>query len=332
MTIKYNNVYIMDTYTVCGPYENDGPLSNYFDKKYEKELYFGEKSWEKAEVHLLKEANTNILKKNKIKEEDIDLLISGDLQNQISASDYMARDFNIPFIGIFEACSTISEGIILGSTFIEGKKAKKVIACTSSHNMVAEKQFRNPTEYGAPKKKTATFTSTGAASILLTNKKSKVKIESTTIGKVVDMGVTDVNHMGAVMAPAAGDVIYNHLKDTNRDPSYYDLILTGDLGIYGKNILRDYMLTKYNIELGNNYNDCGTLLYDLDKQPVLAGASGPVCSALVGFGYIYKEMLKGKYKKILLVPTGALFSPTFTFQKETIPGIANAISLEDVEK
>ncbi len=332
MTIKYNNVYIMDTYTVCGPYENDGPLSNYFDKKYEKELYFGEKSWEKAEVHLLKEANTNILKKNKIKEEDIDLLISGDLQNQISASDYMARDFNIPFIGIFEACSTISEGIILGSTFIEGKKAKKVIACTSSHNMVAEKQFRNPTEYGAPKKKTATFTSTGAASILLTNKKSKVKIESTTIGKVVDMGVTDVNHMGAVMAPAAGDVIYNHLKDTNRDPSYYDLILTGDLGIYGKNILREYMLTKYNIELGNNYNDCGTLLYDLDKQPVLAGASGPVCSALVGFGYIYKEMLKGKYKKVLLVPTGALFSPTFTFQKETIPGIANAISLEDVEK
>lgn len=332
MTIKYNNVYIMDTYTVCGPYENDGPLSNYFDKKYEKELYFGEKSWEKAEVHLLKEANTNILKKNKIKEEDIDLLISGDLQNQISASDYMARDFNIPFIGIFEACSTISEGIILGSTFIEGKKAKKVIACTSSHNMVAEKQFRNPTEYGAPKKKTATFTSTGAASILLTNKKSKVKIESTTIGKVVDMGVTDVNHMGAVMAPAAGDVIYNHLKDTNRDPSYYDLILTGDLGIYGKNILRDYMLAKYNIELGNNYNDCGTLLYDLDKQPVLAGASGPVCSALVGFGYIYKEMLKGKYKKVLLVPTGALFSPTFTFQKETIPGIANAISLEDVEK
>ena len=332
MTIKYNNVYIMDTYTVCGPYENDGPLSNYFDKKYEKELYFGEKSWEKAEVHLLKEANTNILKKNKIKEEDIDLLISGDLQNQISASDYMARDFNIPFIGIFEACSTISEGIILGSTFIEGKKAKKVIACTSSHNMVAEKQFRNPTEYGAPKKKTATFTSTGAASILLTNKKSKVKIESTTIGKVVDMGVTDVNHMGAVMAPAAGDVIYNHLKDTNRDPSYYDLILTGDLGIYGKNILRDYMLTKSNIELGNNYNDCGTLLYDLDKQPVLAGASGPVCSALVGFGYIYKEMLKGKYKKVLLVPTGALFSPTFTFQKETIPGIANAISLEDVEK
>lgn len=331
MTTKYNNVYIMDTYTVCGPYESDGPLSEYFDKKYEKELYFGEKTWEKAEVKLLKEANYNIIKNNNLKDEDIDLLISGDLQNQIAASDYMARDFDIPFMGIFEACSTISEGIIIGSTFIEGKKAKKVIISTSSHNMAAEKQFRNPTEYGAPKKKTATFTSTGGASVLLSNKKSKVRIESTTIGKVVDLGVTDVNHMGAVMAPAAGDVIYSHLKDTNRKVNYYDLILTGDLGMYGKNILRDYMLNKYSIKLEDNYDDCGTMIYDLDKQPVFAGASGPVCSALVTFGYIYKEMLKGKYKRVLLVPTGAVFSPTFTFQKESIPSIANAISMEVVE-
>ena len=331
MTTKYNNVYIEDTYTICGPYENDGPLSNYFDKKYEEDLYFGEKSFEKAEVHLLKEANINILKKNKLKDEDIDLLISGDLENQIAASDYMARNFNIPFMGIFEACSTIGEGIVIASTFIEGKKAKRVLVSTSSHNMASEKQFRNPTEYGTPKPKTATFTSTGGASILLTNKKNKIKVESTTIGKVMDLGTTDVNHMGAVMAPAAGEVIYRHLKDTDRDPSYYDLILTGDLGIYGKNILKDFMMTNYNIELGNNYNDCGTIIYDVDNQPVFAGASGPVCLALVGFGYIYKEMLKGKYKKVLLVPTGAIFSPTFTFQKESIPSIANAISLEAVE-
>ena len=237
MTIKYNNVFIEDAYTICGNYENDGPLSKYFDKKYEKDLYFGEKSWEQAEVHLLKEANTNILKKNKLKEEDIDLLISGDLQNQIAASNYMAREFNIPFLGIFEACSTSGEGLAIGSTYIEGGFAKRILVSTSSHNMAAEKQFRNPTEYGTPKPKTATFTSTGGVSILLSNKKSKVKVESSTIGKVVDMGTTDVNHMGAVMAPAAGDVIYNHLKDTKRDISYYDLILTGDLGIYGKDIL-----------------------------------------------------------------------------------------------
>ena len=331
MTTKYNNVFIEDTYTICGNYENDGPLSKYFDKRYEKDLYFGEKSWEKAEVHILKEANKSLMNKNKLKDEDIDLLISGDLQNQIAASDYMARSFNIPFMGIFEACATIGEGLIIGSNFIDSKNAKRVMVSTSSHNMVAEKQFRNPTEYGCPKPKTATFTATGAASILLSNKKSKVKIESSTIGKVVDLGVTDVNHMGAVMAPAAGDVIYNHLKDTKRSTDYYDLILTGDLGEYGKQILRDYMMTNYNIELKDNYNDCGTMIYDTQKQPVFAGASGPVCSALTVFGYIYKEMLKGKYKRVLVVPTGAVFSPTFTFQKESIPSMANAISLEVVQ-
>ena len=332
MTTKYNNVFIEDTYTICGNYENDGPLSKYFDKKYKKDLYFGEKSWEKAETHILKEASKSILEKNKLKDKDIDLLISGDLQNQIAASDYMARDFDIPFIGIYEACATSGEGIILASTFIESKMAKRAIVSTSSHNMVSEKQFRNPTEYGTPKPKTATFTTTGAGSLLLSNKKSKIKIESTTIGRVADLGITDVNHMGAVMAPAAGDVIYNHLKDTKRDIDYYDLILTGDLGIYGKNILKEYMMTKYNIKLKDNYNDCGTMIYDLDNQPVLAGGSGPVCSFLVVFGYIYKEMLKGKYKKVLIIPTGAIFSPTLVFQKESIPSIANAISLEVVEK
>ncbi len=331
MTTKYNNVYIEDTYTVCGNYENDGPLSEYFDLKHEKDLYFGEKTWEKAEVKLLKEAVDGIIDKKKIEEEDIDLLISGDLQNQIAASDYMARDYNIPFLGIFEACATSGEGLLIGSTFVESKNAKRVLVTTSSHNMVAEKQFRNPTEYGAPKHKTATFTATGAVAILLSNKKSKVRIESSTVGKVIDLGTTDVNHMGAVMAPAAGEVIYNHLKDTKRKPDYYDLILTGDLGIYGKDILKDYLMTNYNLDISSNYNDCGTMLYDIQKQPVFAGGSGPVCSGLVNFGYIYKEMLQGKFKKVLIVPTGAVFSPTFTFQKESIPSIANAISLEVVE-
>lgn len=331
MTTKYNNVYIEDAYTICGNYENDGPLSKYFDKKYEKDLYFGEKSWEKAEVHLQREAIGNLLEKNKLKSTDIDLLIAGDLQNQIAASDYTAREFDIPFLGIFEACATSGEAIVLASTFLESKMAKKVIIATSSHNTAAEKQFRNPTEYGTPKPKTATFTVTGGVSVLLTNKKSKIRVESSTIGKVKDLGITDVNHMGAVMAPAAGDVIYNHLKDTKRSASYYDLILTGDLGIYGKNILKDYLMTSYNIDISNNYNDCGTMIYDLDHQAVLAGGSGPVCSGLVNFGYIYKEMLKGKYKRVLIVPTGAIFSPTFVFQKESIPSIANAISLEVIE-
>lgn len=328
MTYKYNNVYIKDGYTIAGMYECNGPLKKYFDKKYDKDLYYGEKSFERAETKLLKDNIESILKKNKLKEKDIDLIVSGDLQNQISASNYAIRDFKIPFLGVYNACATSSEALIIASTFIESKKIKNALVSTVSHNTSAEKQFRNPVEYGAPKHKTATFTATGSASLLLTNEKTDIKVESSTIGKVMDLGQNDVNHMGAVMAPAAADTIYRHLVDLKRDIDYYDLILTGDLGIYGKSILIDYMKEKYNINLGKNYNDCGTMLYDIDEQPVFAGGSGPVCSALVNFGYVLKQMKLGKLKKVLIVPTGAIFSPTRIFQKETIPSIAHAVSLE----
>ena len=328
MTYKYNNVYVKDGYTIAGIYESEGPLRKYFDKKYDDDLYYGEKTFEKAESKLLEDNITNILRKNKIKEEDIDLIVSGDLQNQISATNYAVRNFNIPFLGVFNACATSSESIIIASTFIESKKIKNAIVATVSHNTSAEKQFRNPVEYGAPKHKTATFTATGSASLLLTNEKTDIRIESSTIGKAIDLGQSDVNHMGAVMAPAAADTIYRHLKDLKRDPDYYDLILTGDLGVYGKSILTKYLDKKYKIKLGKNYNDCGVMLYNLDEQPVFAGGSGPVCSALVNFGYILKQMKSGKLKRVLIVPTGAIFSPTRVFQKETIPAIAHAVSLE----
>lgn len=331
MTNKYNNVYIKDTYTIAGTYENDGPLSKYFDKIYPKDMHFGESTWEKAEIKLQSESIKQLLDNNKLQDKDINLLISGDLQNQITASSYAARNFGIPYLGIYNACSTSSEGLAIAANYIESKKANNIIVATSSHNMVAEKQFRNPTEYGSPKHKSATFTATGACSILLTSKKTNIKIESSTIGKIVDKGINDVNHMGAVMAPAAADTIYRHLHNTKRSPNYYDLILTGDLGIYGKDILINYLKQNYNLDISNNYNDCGTMLYNIKKQPVFAGGSGPVCSALVNFSYIYKEMVKKKIKKVLIVPTGALFSPTLVFQKETIPAIAHAIGIEVVE-
>ncbi len=328
MTIKYNNVYVKDAYTIAGMYESDGPLKKYFDKCYTDDLYFGEKSFEKAEAKLLSDNIRNILDKNKLKEEDIDLIVSGDLQNQISASNYAIRNFNIPFLGVYNACATSSESIIVASSFIEGKKIKNAIASVCSHNTSAEKQFRNPNEYGAPKHKTATFTATGSASLLLTNEKTDIKIESATIGRIIDLGQIDVNNMGAVMAGAAADTIYKHLTELKRKPDYYDLILTGDLGIYGRNILVKYLDEKYNIKLGKNYNDCGVMLYNLDTQPVLAGGSGPVCSALVNYGYVLKQMKSHKLKRVLIVPTGAIFSPTWTFQKESIPSIAHAVSLE----
>lgn len=330
MTQQYDNVFIKNTYTIGGTYENDGPLSKYLDKTYPKDMYFGEKSFEQAEIKILKESIQAVIKKSKLKEKDIDLIISGDLQNQISASNYAIRDLDIPFLGIYDACATSSEGLIIAANYVESKQAQNCIVSTSSHNMVAEKQFRNPTEYGTPKHKTATFTATGAASILLTSEPTKVKIESSTIGKLIDLGIKDVNHMGAVMAPAAAETIYRHLKDLERDPNYYDLILTGDLGLYGRNILVKYLKKKYKLDISQNYNDCGVMLYNLDEQPVLAGGSGPVCSALVNFGKIYHELKEGKLNRVLIVPTGAMFSPTLVFQKESIPAIAHAVSLEAI--
>ena len=330
MTRKFNNVYIRDSYTIAGEYEKNGPIANYFDLIYDKDLYYGCRTFESAEEKMLSNSIEKLINKSKLIDSDIDYIISGDLQNQIAASDYALRDFDIPFIGIFSACATFGEGLFIAANFIEGKMAKNIIVSTSSHNMVAERQFRNPTEYGAPKKKTCTFTGTGAASIILTNKKSKIKITSATLGTVQDGGITDVNNMGAVMAIAAADTITKHLKSLKIKPDYYDLILTGDLGIYGKEILIEYLKEK-NIDISKNYNDCGLILYDVKKQPVFAGASGPTSSALVLSSYIIKEMENGKYRKVLIVPTGAIFSPTRVFQKESIPSIAHAISLEVAE-
>ena len=331
MTSTYKNVYLKNTATIAGIYESNGPLKKYFDKCYTKDLYFDTDSWEKAEIKLLNDTIKLLLKKEKLTDKNIDLIISGDLQNQISSSNYAIRDLDIPFLGIFNACATISEALIIAGTYIDSKKVNNCIVSTSSHNMSAEKQFRNPTEYGTPKPDTSTFTATGAAAALLTNKKTNIKIESSTIGRIIDKGIKDVNHMGAIMAPAAADTIYRHLKNLKRSPNYYDLILTGDLGKYGKKILINYLKKVYKLDISKNYNDCGTILYDVEKQPVLAGGSGPACSALTLFSYIYKMLEMKKIKKVLIVPTGAIFSPTMFFQKESIPGIAHAVSLEVIE-
>ena len=331
MTNTYKNVYLEDTATIAGIYEANGPLKKYFDKTYTNDLYFGEKSWEKAEIKLLKDTISLLLDKTNKQEKDINLIISGDLQNQIASSDYAIREFEIPFLGIYNACATSSEGLIIGATFIESKSAKNCIVSTVSHNTSAEKQYRNPTEYGTPKPNTATFTVTGGAAALLTNKKTNIKLTASTIGKIIDKGTKDVNHMGAVMAPAAADTIYRHLTDLKRTPDYYDLIVTGDLGECGKKILPAYLKKVYNIDISKNYDDCGTMIYNTKKQPVLAGGSGPACSALTAYSYIVKEMKEGKLKKVLYVPTGALFSPTMYFQKESLPAIAHAVSLEVVE-
>lgn len=330
MTFTYNDVYVKDTATIAGPYEKKGPLKKYFDKTFD-DLYFKENSWEKAEIKTVKESLKLLHKKVGLKRKEVDVILGGDLLNQIAATTYGAYNYSKCFLGLYSACATSVEAMILGSCLIDSKKVKNAIATVSSHNMAAEKQFRNPTEYGAPKPQSATFTATGSASILLTNEETDIKVESSTIGQIIDLNQNDPNDMGKVMAGAAIDTLKRHLKDLNRKPEYYDLIVTGDLGLYGKEIVKDYMLEEYDIDLSKNYNDCGVMLYDLKEQEeCLAGGSGPVCSALVAFGYIYHEMKKKNLKKVLIIATGALFSPTMVYQKENIYSIANAISLEVV--
>ena len=328
MTIKYENVYINETSTVTGPYEKKGPLHGYFDKGYD-DFYFGMPTWEQAEGKLIEDSVDILLSKLGKTRFDIDLHISGDLLNQTVASNYAAADLGIPYLGIYNACATSVEGIIIGSNMIEARQIKNCICSVSSHNNAAEKQFRYPVEYGGPKPKTTTFTTTGGASCYLTYNKEGIRVESSTVGIVNDAGIKDAYHMGAVMAPAAAQTIYRHLMDTKRDINYYDLILTGDLGMYGKKILKEYMKTEYNIDL-KNYDDTATMIYDLDNQPVYAGGSWPACAPLVTYGYIFSKMKKKELKRVLLVATGALLSTTMVNQKLSIPSIAHAISLEAV--
>lgn len=325
-TFQYKNVYLNDVSTIAGPYEKKGPLSSYFDKTMD-DFYFKKETWEQAESKLIEESVDILLRKLGKTRFDIDLHISGDLLNQLVASNYAASQLKIPFLGVYSACATSVEGLIIGANMVEGNFVKNCITSVSSHNNAAEKQFRYPVEYGGPKPKTATFTSTGGASAYLSREKSLIRVDSATIGTVQDMGIKDAFHMGAVMAPAAASTIYKHLLNTKRNINYYDLILTGDLGVYGEKILKEFMKTEYNLDL-KNYNDTATMLYDLENQPVNAGGSGPACAPLVTFGFVIDKMKKKEIKHVLLVATGSLHSTTMVNQKLTIPSIAHAISLE----
>lgn len=327
MTFKYNNVYINETSTVVGPYENKGPLSKYYDSSYD-DLYFNEKTWEQAEIKLILDSTNILLKKLKKTNKDIDIHIGSDLLNQLVATNYASSKIGIPLIGVYSACASCNLNMILASNMIESKQIKNAIITSSSHNNGAEKQFRNPVEYGGPKKDYTTFTTTGCASCYISNSKSKIKVESGTIGTVCDMGITDVFNMGAVMAPAAAKVIYDHLNDTKRTIDYYDLILTGDLGHVGKKILKEYIKKEYNINL-KNYEDSACMIFDTDTQPVYSGGSGIACLPLVTYSYILDKMKKGKLKKVLLVATGALMNTSMCNQHLSIPSIAHAISLEE---
>ena len=328
MTFSYKNVYLKDTSTVVGPYEKNGPLRDYFDKTYD-DLYIGEKSFEKGEIKLVRDSLSLLLKKIGMVKTDIDLVLGSDLMNQITASTYGCYSVGKGFIGVYGACSGSVLELIIASNFIESKAINNALCVVSSHNMTSERQYRYPIEYGNIRKKSSTFTSTGAASCFLSREKSKVRVECATLGEIVDYSQNDPNDMGRVMAPSAISTLVKHFEETKRTPEYYDLILTGDLGIYGKEIVKDYLVDRYGITL-NNYNDCGTILYDLDTDEINAGGSGVVCSPLLVYSYIFDMMKKKKLRRVLFLATGALFSPISIYQKENINSICHAVSLEVV--
>lgn len=317
---------ILASAAVGGPFEANGALADDFDILHE-DLWLGQDSYEKAEKVLLEHACQRAIKKSNIKKEDINFFISGDLMDQIISSSFTARTLGIPFLGVFGACSCSMESLALAAQLIDSKAAKYVLASASSHNAAAEKQFRYPTEYGGQKPPTAQWTVTGAGAAVLGEEGVGPKITSATIGRVVDMGISDPFNMGAAMAPAAVDTIEDHFRDLNIDASYYDLIATGDLGKVGHELAIS-LLKSHGVEMPSEiFTDCGLLIYKKD-QPVFSGGSGCGCSATVTYGHFLNRMRRGELKRILIVATGALMSPLSYQQKESIPCIAHAVSIE----
>ena len=321
-----NYAYIINTASIVGPKEANGPLGKYFDKCVEDE-FWAEKTWEKAESKFIKEASTLALSKSGVSAKNIDYAFAGDLLNQCISSSFAMRDSNIPYFGIFGACSTFVESLCLGSVFIDSKACNNILCTTSSHFCSAEKQFRFPLELGNQRTPTSQWTVTGAGAVVLGRCGNYPHITHITPGSIIDLGIKDASNMGAAMAPAALSTLVTHFQDTNRTPDYYDAILTGDLGYIGKDILIDLAKSK-GYDIKQNYNDCGVLMYDQKKQDTHAGGSGCACIATVFSGYIYKLMLEKQIRKLLLIATGALMNATSSQQGESIPGIAHAVAIE----
>ena len=316
---------ILSHAAVGGKQEGEGPLSGYFDHLSE-DSFFGEKTWEKAESSMQKIALSMALEKASLAPEALDYIFAGDLLNQCIGTSFGLRDFGIPFYGLYGACSTMGESMALGSLLIAGGFARRVGAMTSSHFCTAERQYRMPVPYGNQRTPTAQWTATASGCVILGDEGTGPGITAVTCGKIVDKGISDVNNMGAAMAPAAYDTLAAHFQATGTGPQDYDLVLTGDLGVLGHQIVTEFF-RQDGIDMSKNYQDCGMLLYDIEKQDMHAGASGCGCSASVLCGYLLGQMEEGHLRRILFAPTGALLSPTSSFQGESIPSICHALCI-----
>lgn len=309
---------------VAGKKEGQGPLKEYFDRL-DKDDTFGQSTWEKAECEMQKQALALALEKSGLQAGELEALFAGDLLNQCVAASYAAREQNTPFFGLYNACSTMGEALILSSLALDSGAFQCVGTAASSHFCTAERQYRMPLEYGNQRTPTAQWTVTAAGAAILTSQGKGPRITHLTPGKIVDWGVTDTNNMGAAMAPAACSTIAAHLRDTGRTPDFYDLIVTGDLGLLGSELLLE-LLERENIKV-KNHADCGALIFDAEGQDVHCGGSGCGCCAAVLTGYLLNGLSSKRWKNILFCPTGALHSPTTAMQGESIPGICHAAAI-----
>lgn len=332
-TIVFENTpVIISTGSAVGPKEKEGPLSSFFDTTVE-DVYFGEKTFEKAESKFMGEAIDIALKKVNLTLDKVDYMFAGDLLNQCISSGYTARNLSIPFFGLYGACSTFAESTILAASFVNAGYAYNAIACASSHFCASERQFRLPLEQGTQMTPTSQWTVTGSGANLIAKYTEDMKddfphITLATPGKVIDLGITDIANMGAAMMPAAFDTLVTHFEDTKRSPDYYDLIITGDLGSLGSKLLIE-QLKNYGYDISKNHMDCGVKIFDCETQETHMGGSGCGCSASVFAGYIYTLLKTKQVNKVLLIATGALMSPVSLGQGESIPGIAHAVAIEN---
>ena len=316
---------ILASSAIAGKKEQEGPLSAYYDYV-SSDTKFKQKSWEKAESKMQELALDTARKKAGIQNQEIDMLFAGDLLNQCISSSFAIRDTGVPFFGLYGACSTMAESLCLAGMAVNGGYARMAAAMTSSHFASAERQYRFPLSYGGQRTPTAQWTVTGAGCVLLGQREAGPFLNAATVGTVVDYGIKDANNMGAAMAPAAYHTLRAHFDDLRLTPTDYDLIVTGDLGTVGKEILMD-LFRRDGVSIGGVYNDCGAMIFDTKKQDVHAGGSGCGCGAVVLCGYILRQMAKGKLKHVLFCGTGALLSPLSTQQGESILSVCHAVSI-----
>lgn len=319
---------IIASAAVVGKKEGDGPLAKEFDHIFD-DTTLGESSWEKAESAIQREAVTRAINKSGVSAADIDMVFAGDLLNQCIGTTFGLRDMDLPFAGLYGACSTMALSLGLGGIMTEAGAVRTCVAATSSHFCSAERQFRYPLEYGGQRPPSAQWTATASGAAVISGGGNGPKIRAVTIGKIQDLGIKDANNMGAAMAPAACTTISDFLKDTATKPDDYDMILTGDLGQVGSTLLCELMKKEAGVDISKVHNDGGLMLYCIDEQDVNSGASGCGCSGAVVCSVIMRKLREKKLHKVLFVGTGALMSPTSSKQGESIPSIAHAVLLTD---